>query len=640
MPPTTRPASANVPSGPDPATLVDAYVAHLQATKRRVRKDSLGAARSFLRRWPDSEDYSIEPLEVRLGVPKSMQCFVNFLLLCGHLRPGYDYLLARKFTRLWGELFAGTLGEDVSRFTTAAEELGFGVRTTAGSASQVMGRILLQTGKRLDELTDDDLAAFDAAVGEAQHQHGRPLRHYTGSAYMTRTVLYHLGILSEAPSLMCSRRRTWEQRMAGVPECLRRSFVAYLECISATQAEGTVTSRASRLGHFGRFLASCDPELEILSDLDRQAHIEPYLHFVTEAKNSFSGKPISIAERRLRIFSVRCMLEDIAEWGWKEAPQRRLIFGRDLPRLPRPLPRYLPPDDDRRLVETLEARPDHLVAGALLLQRACGLRIGELLDLELDCVHEIPDQGAWLKVPLGKLTTERMVPIDEETVSLVDRVVASRSPGRPRRHPRTGRPVDFLFTRHGRRLSPQVLRKELAEAAEEAGVEPVVPHQLRHTYATALVNAGCSLQALMALLGHVSAEMSLRYGRLFDQTVRENYERALAQAKATLGPVLPAATPVKLETNWREAPLIKARLAGGYCLRTPAQGSCAYANICEHCPNFRSEKTLLPVLQLQRVDAQALVADAEERGWGSEAARHRRLIERIDAVIEKADAAG
>jgi site-specific recombinase XerD len=37
-----------------------------------------------------------------------------------------------------------------------------------------------------------------------------------------------------------------------------------------------------------------------------------------------------------------------------------------------------------------------------------------------------------------------------------------------------------------------------------------------HTYATALVNAGVSLQALMALLGHVSAEMSLRYGKLFD----------------------------------------------------------------------------------------------------------------------------
>ncbi len=156
-------------------------------------------------------------------------------------------------------------------------------------------------------------------------------------------------------------------------------------------------------------------------------------------------------------------------------------------------------------------------------------------------------------------------------------------------------------------------------------------------------NAGCSLQALMALLGHVSAEMSLRYGRLFDATVREEYTRALSLAKARLGPVLPGERtqlPLAAVTsgNWRDAPLIKARLAGGYCLRTAAQGSCAYANICEHCPNFRSEASFLPVLQLQRVDAEALAADAEQRGWGEEAARHRRLIERLDLLITQAHA--
>ena len=81
----------------------------------------------------------------------------------------------------------------------------------------------------------------------------------------------------------------------------------------------------------------------------------------------------------------------------------------------------------------------------------------------------------------------------------------------------------------------------------------------------------------MALLGHVSAEMSLRYGRLFDATVRDEYERALDLAKAQLGPVLPAERtrlPLAAITggNWQDAPLIKSRLAGGYCLRTAAQG--------------------------------------------------------------------
>ena len=97
----------------------------------------------------------------------------------------------------------------------------------------------------------------------------------------------------------------------------------------------------------------------------------------------------------------------------------------------RALPRYLPVDVDRRLTEALTTRPENtLAAAALRLQRACGLRIGELLDLELDCVHDLPEHGSWLKVPLGKLDTERMIPIDTEIVDLIDQIIELRSPGR------------------------------------------------------------------------------------------------------------------------------------------------------------------------------------------------------------------
>ena len=132
--------------------------------------------------------------------------------------------------------------------------------------------------------------------------------------------------------------------------------------------------------------------------------------------------------------------------------------------------------------------------------------------------------------------------------------------------------------------------------------------------------------------------MSLRYGRLFDATVRAEYEKALTLAKDRLGPVLPERTPVALNTDWRSAPLIKARLAGvTACGRRP--GLCAYTNICEHCPNFRSEPAMLAVLSAQRVDAKALAEDAERRGWNDEARRHAALVERLDTIIADTDAA-
>lgn len=115
-------------------------------------------------------------------------------------------------------------------------------------------------------------------------------------------------------------------------------------------------------------------------------------------------------------------------------------------------------------------------------------------------MHEVPGQGAWLKGPLGKLDTERMVPLDDETVALVDRIVAHRATGRSIPHPRTGRPTEFLLTHHGRRVTVYYLRDLITRVTHDAGLPHVTPHQLRHTYATALVDAGVWLQSLMALL--------------------------------------------------------------------------------------------------------------------------------------------
>jgi hypothetical protein len=157
------------------------------------------------------------------------------------------------------------------------------------------------------------------------------------------------------------------------------------------------------------------------------------------------------------------------------------------------------------------------------------------------------------------------------------------------------------------------------------------------------VNAGVSLQSLMALLGHASAEMSLRYGRLFDTTVRAEYERALDLARQQARTPAAGRTALPLAditggTDWKTTPLIKSRLAGGFCLRAPAQDACTSANICEHCPSFHAEASFLPVLAAQRTDAAALAQDAQQRGWITEAERHQALITRLDALISQAQA--
>ncbi|TVR28425.1 MAG: phage integrase family protein [Nitriliruptor sp.] len=619
-----------------PDDLAAAYAAYLADTGRgNVLYER--SARQFLHRWPDPQAWASEPLETRLSADKHTRPLLTFLMLHAGLRPGYDYLVTRKLTPLWRELPGSAYAADLQRFVAATVELGYAQPVARGVGSQVMARLLIQTGRGLDGLQDTDLDELTAALIAREQRSGIGWRHYRVALHAARTALFHLGVLTvPPPNPHEALRQSFERRLHAAAEPLRPRLVAYLERLTATHARGTISGIATRLGHFARHLATVDPELGSLAELDRQRHIETYLSAVAAATRPVDGLPISVSERRARIISVNRFLADITEWGWPDAPARQLLFPRDVPRLPRPLPRYLPADVDRQLVAALHASPNRQRALALLLQRACGLRVGELVDLELDCVHEVAGHGVWLKVPLGKLDTERMVPIDDETVMLIDELAALRSPGRPLPHPGHGRPVEFLLTHHGSRVSTSTLQKELRATALAAGLEPVSPHQLRHTFATAMVNAGVPLQTLMVLLGHVSAQMSLRYGRLFDATVRDDYERALTQAKAHLGgPVLPPAETNRLPLagDWKDAPAIKTRMAGGYCIRTLAQGSCAYANICEHCPNYRSDPTFLAILATQKADAAALAADAQARGWIDEADRHLQLIERLDALI-------
>jgi hypothetical protein len=374
------PAPANAPSSAssEPGGLLAGYLRTLR-TRGAGNSGFTTGARAFLRRWPDPQAWAAQPLPARMRMWSSTRPLINYLMLFGHLRPGYDYLLERKLPAVLREARTSPMAADLDRFLAAALALGFTDKTAAGMASQVLMRMLIQTGHGLAELTEADLAEFAQAIDERENAHGKPFKHYRTALAATHTVLYHLGTPVTAPVKNCAHLR-WPagRHVIGVPEPVAASLARYLECAAGTRTANTVAHIAGRLGHFVRFIADLDPALDSLADLDRQRHIEPYLATTAAAVNPRTGAPLSASERRSRILTVGRMIDDVIEWGWAEAPARRLIFPRDVPRLPRPLPRYLPADADRRLTAALHASPNRLRADALLLLRATGMRIGEL----------------------------------------------------------------------------------------------------------------------------------------------------------------------------------------------------------------------------------------------------------------------
>jgi len=123
---------------------------------------------------------------------------------------------------------------------------------------------------------------------------------------------------------------------------VRRRGRLHLQRKSVTCKPSTVSCIATRLAHFGTFIASIDPDATPAT-LQRCRHIEPWMVALTHAKNTKSGGVISVASQARRILAAANFLNDITEWDWPEAPTRRLFYSADNPRLPQPLPRFLPP---------------------------------------------------------------------------------------------------------------------------------------------------------------------------------------------------------------------------------------------------------------------------------------------------------
>jgi integrase len=431
---------------------------------------------------------------------------------------------------------------------------------------------------------------------------------------------------------------------------MRRDVIRYAQLITTTLRPTTAQMRIKAIRVLADWLAENHTDIARFEQLDRSRHIEPFLAW-SRARPwrgpNGNGKTVGMTVFHHDLVDLRVFFEDIAEWGWPSAPQRRLLFLSDLPRLPEPMPRALAPDADQALMHAVATLDDPFARCGLTVLRATGMRAGELLDLELDCTVDFDTHGTWLRVPLGKLATERMVPLDPEPLALLDAWIANRGQQRSLPHPRNGRLTDFVFVERGRRIGAHRLRVGLHTAVTAAGLQDragnplhVTLHQLRHTFGTSLVNAGMNLPALMALLGHVTPEMTLRYARLASPTIRAAYETAMTKVNGrrplfTIPAGGTRAVPSKVD--WLHTEMLKTRLAHGYCSRDPIAGACPYANICEQCDNFVPDPDRADVLTSQRDNIRVLRDDAEQRGWTNETARHQRVITALDAHLRQLD---
>jgi site-specific recombinase XerD len=307
--------------------------------------------------------------------------------------------------------------------------------------------------------------------------------------------------------------------MSQFTQDLEGLFETQVQTLSLTLQFSTVRNYRSAAHRFLVYLRGAFPKVRRLSQLRRDPHMLGWFRWLHDQK-----PPLSNHTREEYLLCLRRLLDDLAFQGHPLQPG--LIIREDFPIRPEYLPRPLSPEDDQRLQEELR-RSDNLYSSALLLTRLTGIRIGECIHLPLDCLHHVaPEQWA-LHVPLGKLHTERLVPLDSEGLRLVARILELRAQASAARLRKS---EGFLLPRVGGRFALfQTLRVALADFAKRAGcvdTKPISPHRLRHTWASDMLRCGISLPALKELMGHKDIRMTLRYLKVTQPDLQREFYRA------------------------------------------------------------------------------------------------------------------
>lgn len=283
---------------------------------------------------------------------------------------------------------------------------------------------------------------------------------------------------------------------------------AFLSLMKTQHKPATVDSYKGALRSFYLFMTQHRLALKRL----KRSHME---NFMLERKN----KNLSESTRAKDLINTRIYLRWLYEDGAFECNPDHLIRNRDIPKTPDRLPRYLSPDVDRELQKRLINSDDIFHLGFFLM-RHTGIRVSELRALKFDCIWKNTTNQDFLKIEIGKLNSERLIPLDKKYVAVIHRI-------QEKSKQYCEAPERLIYQPCGKEPRADDFFETFDEITDGIKTEkPIVTHQLRHTYATQMLNAGMSMAALKEILGHKSFRMTAIYAKVHLQTVVDEYVEA------------------------------------------------------------------------------------------------------------------
>ena len=413
----------------------------------------------------------------------------------------------------------------------------------------------------------------------------------------------------------------------------------YIRYLATTRTWGTLRSTLYDLSGFAGFLNHRFPYLTGFEQLERDI----ILTYIADLQqHQFAAST--------RIHRL-CTLAGFFRTGminrWFTVADY-LIRPEDYPRKDKPLPRYIPEEVLVQLNQHLDKLPEPVMRGVVVLQ-CLGLRIGELLNLKLDCLQQ-NSKGEWsLRLMTEKIRQEDLLPLVD--LAVVEIIQAQQA--YIRHH--FDQQFEYLFCARARGTSgtkfmptPQVMLigsfthylKGLAEdyqIRDRSGATwNFQTHQFRHTVATQWINLGIPQHIVQRLLRHKSPEMTAVYAHIHDDTLRKSFDFVLEKMVNVAGEVVQSTNP-HLDTDeclgWLRKNMHAQALPNGYCARPLVKGTCPHANACLTCGDFRTTQKFLDVHRTELERTEEILQKATDNGWQRQVEMNQQVAINLRQII-------
>ena len=421
---------------------------------------------------------------------------------------------------------------------------------------------------------------------------------------------------------------------------LKEATKKYVRYTATTKQLRTLQKFISSIKYFSRFISEKYPALT-WENLDRNIILD-YLAYL-------NSKQLHWASKKIIISGLKQLLQTGKINSWFDIPSY-LIRPEDYPKKQNSVPRYIPEEIMAQLNQHLAQLPEPVMRMVLVIQET-GLRISELLQLDINCLKQ-DTKGDWfIEYMNWKMTKQDTKPISLELAQVIQEqqkyIISSLNTE-----------FNYLFTarKNGRYMEGNIFvpkakvmgrksfinyLKRLADKhniCDSSGkVWNFQSHQFRHTVGTRMINNGVPQHIIQRYLGHETPTMTSVYAHIHDRTLKEEIAKYHdSRVVNVAGEVVQSKNPEldnNLDLHLLKKKVLAQSLPNGSCARPIVLGECPHANACLTCGDFRTTIEFLDQHKAQLEETEKLVKNAEEKGWKRHAEMNSKVRDNLKKII-------